>query len=147
MPELRYFLSQSAQAAGVTFTAPRSLDAGFDLRCSESVSIPAGQSALIPTGLFLAIPPGWVGLVRDRSSVAMRGGVSAAGVIDSGYRGEVKVLLYNLGSAALRFEVGEKVAQCVMVPHLDGSELVAATSLDELGDTARGSGGFGSTGR
>jgi dUTP pyrophosphatase len=146
-PVIGYLLSEEAQQVGIVFAAPRGLDAGFDLRSLAACEIAAGNSALISTGLHLAIPPGYVGLVRDRSSVAMRGGLCAAGVIDAAYRGEVKVLMHNLSKLPIRFEEGERIAQCLILPHLSGLALSAAVNLAELGNTERGSGGFGSTGR
>jgi dUTP pyrophosphatase len=102
--------------------------------------------AAVPTGVHLAIPIGWVGLVRDRSSVALKGGVTAAGVIDAGYRGEVKVIMHNLGTEPLVFNPGDRIAQCVILQHFIGEDVVEAKELDSLGNTARGQNGFGSTG-
>lgn len=144
-PPLAFYLNEEARAKGLTFGAPRAGDAGFDLRCLEATSIAPQTFKLIRTGLHLAVPQGWVALVRDRSSVALRGGVVAAGVIDASYRGEVHVLIHNFGPETLRFEQGERVAQCVVVAHLCSAQEVS--SLADLGNTERGSGGFGSTGR
>ncbi|MCL4168973.1 UNVERIFIED_CONTAM: hypothetical protein GTU68_001330 [Idotea baltica] len=93
----------------------------------------------------MAVPEGWVAILRDRSSVALRGGVVAGGVIDASYRGEVHVLIHNFGTEVLRFELGERIAQCVVVGHL--SAAFEVEELAELGTTERGSAGFGSTGR
>jgi dUTP pyrophosphatase len=144
-PCLSFYLNDEAVARDISFSAPRAGDAGFDLRCLESTSIDPQTFKLIRTGLHIAVPTGWVALVRDRSSVALRGGVVAAGVIDASYRGEVHVLIHNFGLETLRFEQGERVAQCVVVPHLGSAQSV--DSVDMLGSTERGSGGFGSTGR
>src|SRR5262249_1348917 len=119
-PLLQYYLSERAIEAGIRFTPPRPSDAGFDLPCSQAISLEPGGFALIPTGLHLSIPEGWVGLLRDRSSVALSGGVVVAGVIDASYRGEVRVVMYNFGKEPLCFELGARVAQCVVVPHLTG---------------------------
>ena len=146
-PVLQFYLDPKAKARGVKFSPPRDLDAGFDLAVSEDCRVPAGASALLPTALHLAIPAGWVGLVRDRSSVAKRGGVTAAGVIDAAYRGGVKVLLYNHSAEEMIFSVGDRIAQCVIVPHLSGAACSEVSSEAELGITERGVGGFGSTGR
>jgi dUTP pyrophosphatase len=145
-PALGFYLTADARERGLLFKPPRPQDAGFDLQSLEEVEIEPNNSRLIRTGLHLAIPEGWVGLVRDRSSVAMRGGVISAGVIDSAYRGEVKVLMHNFGSEPLRFSTGERFAQCLILPHLEGRYCVEARELDELGETERGPGGFGSTG-
>jgi len=146
-PVLQYFLSPEAKAAGIQFKAPRELDAGFDIPALEAVSIPAGEFALLRTGIHLAIPEGWVGLVRDRSSVALKGGLTSAGVIDASYRGELKVAFHNFGKDALEFKPGDRIAQILILPHLAGTQSIAVEELETLGETARGAGGFGSTGR
>ena len=143
---LQFFLSPEARAAGVKFQAPRELDAGFDIPSLEAVKIEAGGFALLKTGVHLAIPEGWVGLVRDRSSVALKGGVTSAGVIDASYRGELKIAFHNLGKQAIEFQVGDRIAQILILPHLSGSQSMAVEELSELGNTLRGAGGFGSTG-
>ena len=146
-PTLQFYLSPEAIKQGLKFAGPRAGDAGFDLACLADVTIAPGAREAIRTGVHLAIPHGYVGLVRDRSSVASRGGATVAGVIDASYRGEVKVLMYNLSSDALTFKTGDRVAQLVVIAHLPGDACVEAKSLDALGDTERGEGGFGSTGR
>lgn len=121
-------------------------DAGLDLRASESVTLEPGERRLVPTGLAVAIPEGHAGFVLPRSGLAMHKGVTvlnAPGLIDSGYRGELKVLLINHGAEAVGIERGERIAQLVVQP-------VARVRLVEgerLPDSARGEGGFGSTGR
>lgn len=121
-------------------------DAGLDLRASEAVTLEPGERRLAPTGLAVAIPEGHAGLVLPRSGLAMEKGVTvlnAPGLIDSGYRGELKVLLINHGAEAVGIERGERIAQLVIQP-------VAHARLVEeerLPDSARGAGGFGSTGR
>jgi dUTP pyrophosphatase len=121
-------------------------DAGLDLRASESVTLEPGERRLVPTGLAVAIPEGHAGFVLPRSGLAMHKGVTvlnAPGLIDSGYRGELKVLLINHGAEAVGIERGERIAQLVVQP-------VARARLVEgerLPDSARGEGGFGSTGR
>jgi dUTP pyrophosphatase len=120
--------------------------AGLDLRADEPVALEPGQRALVPTGLALEIPPGFEGQVRPRSGLAARHGVgmaNAPGTIDSDYRGEVKVILINHGQAPVRFERGERIAQLVIAPVARATLVVA----EALGDTGRGAGGFGSTGR
>jgi len=121
-------------------------DAGLDLRASEAVTLEPGERRLVPTGLAVAIPEGHAGFVLPRSGLAMEKGVTvlnAPGLIDSGYRGELKVLLINHGAEAVGIERGERIAQLVIQP-------VAPARLVEgerLPDSARGAGGFGSTGR
>lgn len=146
-PVLQFFLSPEAKAAEVNFGVPRELDAGFDLPSLHDVTIEPGTYSLLHTGIHLTIPEHWVGIVRDRSSIASRGGLCGAGVIDASYRGEVKVLMHNLSKQPLSFKRGDRIAQCVVLPHLPGTASVEVSSLDELGATERGSGGFGSTGR
>ena len=121
-------------------------DAGLDLRASEAVTLEPGARRLVPTGLTVAIPEGHAGFVLPRSGLAMHKGVTvlnAPGLIDSGYRGEIKVLLINHGAEAVSIDRGERIAQLVVQP-------VARARLVEeerLPDSARGEGGFGSTGR
>jgi dUTP pyrophosphatase len=118
--------------------------AGADLRASESVLISPGERAAVPTGIELAIPEGHVGLIWPRSGLAVGQGIDTlAGVIDSDYRGEVRVVLINHGEDALVIQPGDRVAQ-VLVQRVDHARFVRS---DELGDSERGSGGFGSTGR
>ncbi len=146
-PEILFYFSDEARAAGLSFKSPRDLDAGFDLPALEDVAISPHSIAVVRTGIHAAIPEGWVGLVRDRSSVAVRGGHTIAGVIDASYRGEIKVAIYNLLQTPLQFSKGERIAQLVVVEHLSGRAGRSVDSLEALGSTDRGAGGFGSTGR
>ncbi|HEY6003066.1 MAG TPA: dUTP diphosphatase [Anaeromyxobacter sp.] len=120
--------------------------AGMDLRADEAFTLAPGERRLVPTGLALEIPAGHEGQVRARSGLAARHGVAlvnAPGTIDSDYRGEVKVVLVNLGQEAVSFARGDRIAQLVIAPVTRVEiELVA-----ELADSHRGSGGFGSTGQ
>lgn len=121
-------------------------DAGVDLRARISVVLAPGERALVPTGIAVAIPDGYAGLVVPRSGLAVRAGigvVNAPGLIDAGYRGEVGVVLINHGGDPVEIERGERIAQLVVVPVVVG-EFV---EVDELPASARGAGGFGSTGR
>jgi dUTP pyrophosphatase len=123
-------------------------DAGYDLRAREGVVLaPGGGRAAVPTGIAVAIPPGWAGLVLPRSGLALRHGVTclnAPGLIDAGYRDEIRVVLVNHDPAEpFEVAVGDRIAQLVI-------QEVAAIDWDEvedLGQTARGRGGLGSTGR
>jgi dUTP pyrophosphatase len=122
-------------------------DAGFDLHAVESASIAPGRRASVGTGLAVAIPDGHAGLVVPRSGLAARHGISlvnAPGLIDAGYRGELRVLLMN-GDGDETFEVdpGDRIAQLVVVA-VAGPELHEVAELDATG---RGEGGFGSSGR
>jgi dUTP pyrophosphatase len=129
-------------------TYARAGDAGADLLASADVTIPpAGGRALVPTGLALAIPRGYAGFVQPRSGLALRHGVTvlnAPGLIDSGYRDELKVLLVNTDpSAPYQVHRGDRIAQLV-VKAVAQAELVA---VDELPASERGLGGFGHSGR
>jgi dUTP pyrophosphatase len=122
-------------------------DAGYDLRAVEAVTLGPGERASVGTGIAVAIPDGHAGLVLPRSGLAARHGialVNAPGLIDSGYRGELRVLLLNTDREQ-PFEVapGDRIAQLVLVAYA-GPE---AEEADELDVTVRGDGGFGSTGR
>ena len=121
-------------------------DAGLDLSSCETVEIAPGSTAMVRTGVAIALPPGTEGQVRPRSGLAARHAVtvlSAPGTIDEGYRGEVRVILINHGLEIFRVEPGMRIAQLVVAPVLR-VETVSADSLDNA--TARGTGGFGSTG-
>jgi len=121
-------------------------DAGLDLRASEAATLESGGRRLVPTGVAVAIPEGYAGLVLPRSGLALQQGVTvlnAPGLIDSGYRGELKVLLVNHGIEAVAIARGERIAQLVIQP-VTQARLV---EVDQLPDSARGDGGFGSTGR
>ena len=129
---------QSAHAAGVDLLAAVPEDAPMILE--------PGKHALIPTGLTIALPPGYEAQVRPRSGLAAKHGVTvlnAPGTVDADYRGEIGVLLINHGEAPFPIQRGERIAQMVIAP-VARAELVPAVSLSA---TDRGSGGFGSTGR
>ena len=124
-------------------------DAGADLRANESVTIaPGGGRALVGTGLVLAIPEGFAGFVQPRSGLALRHGVTCLntpGLIDSGYRGEIKVLLINTDpTQAFEIAVGDRIAQLV-IQRVERATFVLTPRV-EIPDSDRGSGGFGSTG-
>ena len=123
--------------------------AGMDLRAAipegETWALAPGQRRLVPTGLVMAIPPGFEGQVRPRSGLGLRHGLTvlnAPGTIDADYRGEVRVPLINLGQAPYTILHGARIAQMVIAPVARAQVLVVA----ELDPTQRGSGGFGSTG-
>src|SRR5438034_7474990 len=124
----------------------RASDAGLDLHAAERVVIEPGGRALVGTGLAVAIPPGCAGLVLPRSGLAFRHGVTvlnAPGLIDAGYRGELKVLLVNHDPrTTVTLRRGERVAQLV----LQRVERAEPLEVDELPASERGAGGFGSTG-
>ncbi len=121
-------------------------DAGLDLRSNVDIDIAPFERKLIPTGLAVAIPEGFAGFVQPRSGLALKSGLSMAntpGLIDSHYRGELKVIAVNLdANEAIHISKGERVAQLVIqrVP------VVSLMEVDELDETDRGTGGFGSSG-
>ncbi len=121
-------------------------DAGFDLFAAETAELRPGELAAVGTGIAVAIPTGHAGLVLPRSGLARKHGitlVNAPGLIDAGYRGELRVLLLNTDRAApFTVRPGDRIAQLVIVRH-ETPELVESA---ELGETSRGAGGFGSTG-
>ena len=122
-------------------------DAGLDLSAVEPLELGPGERGAVPTGLAVAIPPGHAGLVVPRSGLARRHGITvtnAPGLIDAGYRGELQVLLVNLGAERYRIEPGDRVAQLVVVPVALPAP-VEVHELPEAGD-GRGTGGFGSSG-
>ena len=124
------------------------LSAGLDLRANLSSPVtllPMGR-ALIPTGLFIALPPGFEAQVRPRSGLALKKGIgvlNSPGTIDADYRGEIGVILVNLSDEPFVVQDGERIAQMVVSRH----ERVEWTAVDELDETERGAGGFGHTGK
>lgn len=118
--------------------------AGYDLRAAmDDVTIYPGERVLVPTGFIYEIPLGMVGLVRPRSGLAVREGLHVmAGVIDSDYRGEVHALLVNLSDEPINIKHGDRIAQLIVTIHY-GGELI---EVNELDNTSRKNGGFGSTG-
>ena len=124
--------------------------AGMDLRAAVAEDAPIvlapGARAAVPTGLSIALPEGYEAQVRPRSGLALRDGViplNTPGTIDSDYRGEVKVILANLGAAPVAIRRGDRIAQMVIAPVIQA----AWDEVESLDQTARGAGGFGSTGR
>ena len=120
-------------------------DAGMDVRSVEELVVEPGGRKLVRTGLVMLLPPGYEAQVRPRSGLALKNGVTVLntpGTIDEGYRGEVGVILANLGAEPFRVEKGAKIAQIVIAP-CTRAEIVETAEIDE---TARGTGGFGSTG-
>ncbi len=123
--------------------------AGMDLRaaCSARIDVAPGERVIVPTGWVMEIPPGWEGQVRPRSGLAFKSGltvINAPGTIDSDYRGEVGVLLINLGAKLVSIQRGDRVAQIVFsaVPEVEWVEIGASDAVE----TGRAAGGFGSTG-
>lgn len=120
-------------------------DAGLDFAANETVTLEPGERKLVGTGVRIAVPDGYVGLLFPRSGNAAKKGLTLAnsvGVIDSGYRGEVKGIMVNLGSDPVTINSGERIMQLVLVPFLTA----AVTPVLSLEETERGENGFGSTG-
>ena len=118
--------------------------AGADLRAAEDVILAPGARVAVATGVHVEIPPGYVGLVWPRSGLAVRHGLDTlAGVIDSDYRGEVRVVLVNHGAEAVTLARGDRIAQLLV----QRVERAVFTRADNLVESERGQGGFGSTGR
>ena len=119
-------------------------DAGADITSSEKIAIPPRERALVSTGVRLEIPEGCVGLIWPRSGLAVKKGIDCgAGVIDSHYRGEVKVLLFNHSDTEFQIEPGDRIAQ-ILIQKVERVEFLPA---DQLNETARNDAGFGSTGK
>lgn len=122
--------------------------AGVDLRANlaESMVLKPMERALVPTGLFIELPEGYEAQIRPRSGLAYKHGITvlnSPGTIDSDYRGEIKVLIINLGQDAFTIEHGERIAQMVIAAH----EQIEWKLTQQLNDSSRSTGGFGSTGK
>ena len=119
-------------------------DAGADITASEKIAIPPRERTLVSTGVRLEIPEGYVGLIWPRSGLAVKKGIDCgAGVIDSHYRGEVKVLLFNHSDNEFQIEPGDRIAQIL----IHKVERVEFHLVEQLNETARSDAGFGSTGK
>ena len=144
-------LQRLPHAEGLPLPAYQTNDAaGLDLMAAvaenEPLTLAPGQYALVPTGLAMALPPGYEAQVRPRSGLAAKHGVTvlnSPGTIDADYRGEIKVILINHGQTAFVVKRGERIAQMVIAPMVQAALVPVAT----LSATDRGAGGFGSTGR
>ena len=118
--------------------------AGADLCCLEAFTLGPRERKAVPTGLIVEIPPGWYGRVAPRSGLASRHGVDTlAGVVDCDFRGELMALIVNTGETAVSFDAGERIAQLI----IERAAVCNYVWADELSDTERGDGGFGSTGK
>lgn len=123
-------------------TRAHSTDAGLDLYSPINSAVYPGKQVVIDTGVHVAIPTGWVGLITSKSGLMAKRGITCRGTIDAGFTGSVKAVLFNSGSKPFLINERQKITQLVVVPCLlDDPELV-----DDLDDTERGDGGLGSTG-
>lgn len=118
-------------------------DAGADLRSPIDVVVPASGSQVINTGVHIQLPHGYVGMLKSKSGLNVKHDITSEGVIDEGYTGEIMVKLYNNGDEPYRIERGDKITQLVIVP----CEYVDFEVVENLDDSERGDGGFGSTGK
>ncbi|MDD4816602.1 MAG: dUTP diphosphatase [Victivallaceae bacterium] len=121
-------------------------DAAYDLRSRTDMELPVGRSVLVPTGVHIELPPDFEAQIRPRSGLALKHNLTltnSPGTIDAGYRGEIGVIVLNLGDKPFPVRRGDRIAQMVIC-RLPEVELIAA---EELNETGRGAGGFGSTGR
>lgn len=142
MPTLRLTLADGAQVP--EYATPGS--AGMDLRSVEAFELQPMERRLARTGLRIAVPEGYEAQIRPRSGLALKHGLSMVntpGTIDSDYRGELGVILINLGQEVVKISAGDRIAQLVICP----VARVEITVVEDLDDTERGEGGFGSTGR
>ena len=143
---LYFYLNENARTNGVApLCAPKTGDAGYDIRSNEFLDLKPGEQALIATGLHVKIPVGMVGILKDRSSMARAGIRVSGGVIDAAYRGEIRVLLENRSDSTYAIHINDRIVQMIVVacstqPTLQVDDLAA------LGETERGGAGFGSTG-
>lgn len=117
-------------------------DLAADLYASVGVTLAAGSTQAVPTGIAMEFPSTHGALVEDRSGLAMRGVTTLAGVIDPGYRGEIKIVVTNLSPTAVEIKPGDRIAQLRIVQRIEAT----FEEVSELGEAARGAGGFGSTG-
>jgi dUTP pyrophosphatase len=121
-------------------------DAGYDLRCVEPFALAPGERRLVPTGVAIALPTGVAGLVVPRSGLAIEHGISVVngpGLVDPNYRGELRVILVNLGAERFEAAAGDRIAQLLLVPFVTPDLQL----VDELPASERGANGFGSSGR
>lgn len=118
-------------------------DAGLDLYSLEDAILESGHGKVVRTGIAIALPVGYVGMVADRSSMAKRGVKTAGGIIDAGYRGEIHIVLWNVSKEPVQIKRHERIAQLLTLP----IATPAVLEVDSLEDTARGAKGFGSSGK
>lgn len=122
--------------------SPRKEDAGMDIFSDEELTIKPNHRALVKTGISMEFPIGYVALVWDKSGIAKKGLTKVGGVIDSGYRGEYKIMLHNISSESYQIKKGEKIAQILIQPVVRP----VIEEVEELSFSDRGENGFGSTG-
>lgn len=121
-------------------------DAGYDLKTPKGFTVPVNGSATIDTGVHMMIPNGYAGVLISKSGLNVKHGLTSTGLIDAGYTGSIVVKLYNNGIAPASFARGEKISQIVIIP-IAKPALHQVATLEQLGSSERGTGGFGSTGK
>lgn len=124
-------------------TRAHDADAGLDLYARDGAIVPARESATFDTGVHIELPPNTVGFIKSKSGLNVKHGITSEGVIDEGYVGSIVVKLYNNSGRDYRVDKGDKISQLVILPILKPT----LEAVDSLGDTERGSNGFGSSGR
>jgi dUTP pyrophosphatase len=144
MEDLKVYLDDGAKLP----TKAHSQDAGLDIYTPHSVTIEPHGNAIIDTGVHIAIPEGYAGMLKSKSGLNVRHDITSEGLIDAGYTGNVTVKLYNLGIYQQHIDAGDKISQLVIVP-ITTPGLSEVKSIDELygGQTERGNNGFGSSGK
>lgn len=144
MEDLKVYLDEGAKLV----TRARSQDAGLDIYTPHSVTIEPHGSAIIDTGVHIAIPEGYAGMLKSKSGLNVKRDITSEGLIDAGYTGSVTVKLYNHGIYQQHIDAGDKISQLVIVP-IATPGMCEVKSVDELygGQTERGSNGFGSSGK
>ncbi len=139
MEEIKVQLDMGARKP----TRAHECDAGLDLYSMEVNEIPPFGSTEFDTGVHIAIPAGYVGFVKSKSGLMMKHNITTDGTVDSGYTGSIRIKLFNHSNKVVYIEKGQKIAQLVLLPIITPKLL----EVDELEDTERGAGGFGSTGK
>ncbi len=146
MSEIEIKIKMASGCEDLVPSRAHSDDAAFDLRSRADLELPVGRSVLVPTGLYLELPSGYEAQIRPRSGLALKhniGLTNSPGTIDAGYRGEVGVIVFNHGPEPFPVRRGDRIAQMVIA----ALPAVMLTVVGELGDSDRGAGGFGSSGR
>jgi len=139
---LKYYVKSGAQR----LVTPNEGDSGIDLKAAADTTLFPGEQRIIPTGVVVEIPCGNVGLIKDRSSMAMRQIYVHAGVIDASFRGAISVLLQNSGQTPYHIEAGDRIAQMLVMP-ITPCHIVEVCDESKLSPSKRGEGAFGSTGK
>lgn len=142
--ELKFAIAGLDAGLKDLYRAPRQGDAGLDILCSKDTVVDPYGVTLVETNLILEIPPGFVGIVHDRSSMAYRGLHVLGGVIDSSYRGAIGVMLHNIMPTRAILQYGSKVAQIIFTPYEEVT-ILESCKVEEMTKSVRGNRGFGST--